>query len=98
KQVTWRYSDATSLEGAGLEITQTSVDGRPPRDYVLFRFTIRNTGRFTRTFHAGFFGDWDMDVDALDDLGFTDLDGRLMYLVSQAESGVHVGTLLLGAP
>lgn len=98
KQVTWRYSDATSLESAGLEITQTSVDGRPPRDYVLFRFTIRNTGRFTRTFHAGFFGDWDMDVDALDDLGFTDLDGRLMYVVSQAESGFHVGTLLLGAP
>jgi hypothetical protein len=98
KQVTWRYSDATSQEAAGLEITQTSVDGRAPDDYVLFRFTIRNSSRFTRTFHAGFFGDWDMDGDALDDLGFTDLDGRLMYLVSQGESGVHVGTLLLGAP
>jgi hypothetical protein len=98
RQVTWRYSDATSLEAAGLEVTQTSVDGRRPNDYVLFRFTLRNTGRFTRTFHAGFFGDWDVDVDALDDLGFTDLDGRLMYLVSQGESGAHVGTLLLGAP
>ena len=98
RQVTWRYSDATSLEGAGLEITQTSVDGRRPNDYVLFRFTIRNTSRFTRTFHVGFFGDWDMDVDAFDDLGFTDLDGRLMYLVSQEETGAHVGTLLLGAP
>jgi hypothetical protein len=65
---------------------------------VLFRFTIRNIGRFTRTFHAGFFGDWDMDVDAFDDLGFTDLDGRLMYQVSQGETGIHVGTLLLSAP
>jgi hypothetical protein len=98
RQVTWRYSDGTSLERAGLDITQTSVDGRRPNDYVLFRFSIRNTGRFTRTFHAGFFGDWDLDVDAFDDVGFTDLDGRLMYLVSQGETGVHVGTLLLGAP
>jgi hypothetical protein len=97
-QVTWRYSDATSFEGAGLEVTQTSVDGRPPNDYVLFRFTIRNTSRFTRTFHAGFFGDWDMDVDGLDDLGFTDLNGKLMYQVSQGETGFHVGTMLLGVP
>jgi hypothetical protein len=94
RQVTWRYSSLTY----GLDITQTSVDGRRPHDYVLFQFTIRNTSRFTRTLHVGFFGDWDMDGDAFDDLGFTDLDGRLMYLVSQAETGVHVGTLLLGAP
>jgi hypothetical protein len=94
RQVTWRYSSPTS----GLDFTQTSVDGRRPHDYVLFQFTIRNTSRFTRTLHVGFFGDWDMDSDASDDLGFTDLDDRLMYLVSQAESGVHAGTLLLGAP
>jgi hypothetical protein len=94
RQVTWRYS---SLNGA-LEITQTSVDGRRPHDYVLFQVTIRNTSRFTRTFHAGFFGDWDVDFNAADDLGFTDLDGRLMYLVSQGETGIHVGTMLLGAP
>jgi hypothetical protein len=94
RQVTWRYSSPND----GLDITQTSVDGQRPHDYVLFQFTIRNTSRFTRTLHVGFFGDWDIDEDAFDDLGFTDLDGRLMYLVSQGETGVHVGTLLLGAP
>ena len=98
RQVTWRYSDATSFEPAGLEITQTSVDGRRPNDYVLFRFTIRNTGRFSRTFHAGFFGDWDVDVDAFDDVGSTDLNGKLMSVTSQGETGVHVGTMLLGVP
>jgi hypothetical protein len=97
-QVTWRYSDATSDERAGLEVTQTSVDGKRPHDYVLFQFTIRNTSRFTRTFHAGFFGDWDVDADAFDDVGATELDGKLMHVVSQGETGVHVGTLLLGAP
>jgi hypothetical protein len=92
RQVTWSYS------GEALEVTQTSVDGRRPYDYVLFRFSIRNTSRGTRTFHAGFFGDWDIDADALEDLGFTDLGGKLMYLVSQAETGFHVGTMLLGPP
>jgi hypothetical protein len=65
---------------------------------VLFRFSIRNTGRLTKTFHAGFFGDWDVEFDAFDDVGFTDLGGKLMYLVSQGESGIHIGTMLLGPP
>jgi hypothetical protein len=94
RQVTWRYS---SLNG-GLDVTQTSIDGRRPHDYVLFQFTIRNTSRFTRTFHAGFFGDWDVGGDAGDDVGFTDLGGKLMYVVGEGETGVHAGTLLLGAP
>lgn len=98
RQVTWSYSDATSDERGGLEVTQTSVDGRRPYDYVLFRFSLRNTSRFTSTFHAGFFGDWDSDLDAFDDVGFTDLDGKLMYQVSQGESGIHIGTMLLGPP
>jgi hypothetical protein len=98
KSVTWRYSDATSAEGVGLEVTQVSVDGRAPNDYVLFRFSIRNTRPSTLTFHAGFFGDWDIDGDPFDDLGFTDLAGKLMYEVSQAETGFHVGTMLLGLP
>jgi hypothetical protein len=98
RSVTWRYSDATSAEGAGLEVTQLSVDGKVPNDYVLFRFSIRNTSRSTLTFYAGFFGDWDSEFNAFDDLGFTGLGGKLMYQVSQAETGIHAGTLLLGAP
>jgi hypothetical protein len=98
RTVVWRYSDATSDEGAGLEVTQTSIDGKRPHDYVLFQFTIRNSSRFSRTFHAGFFGDWDVGSDAGDDVGFTELDGKLMYVVGEGETGVHAGTLLLGAP
>ena len=98
RSVTWRYSDATSAEAAGLEVTQLSVDGRAPNDYVLFRFSIRNTSRSTLTFYAGLFGDWDSEFDAFDDLGFTDLGGKLMYQVSQAETAIHAGTMLLGAP
>ena len=96
RSVTWRYSDATSAEAVGLDVTQVSIDGKRPDDYVLFRFSIRNTSRSTLTFYTGFFGDWDIDLDAFDDLGFTDLGGKLMYEVSQAETGVHAGTMLLG--
>ena len=98
KVVTWRYSDATSAEAAGLEITQSSIDGKHPNDYVVFRFSIRNTRTSPVTFYAGFFGDWDIDFDAFDDLGATESGGRLMYEVSANESGIHAGTLLLGAP
>jgi hypothetical protein len=98
KAVTWRYSDATSAEPAGLEVTQLSIDGKRPNDYVIFRFSIRNTRTSPVTFHAGFFGDWDIELDALDDLGATDLGGKLMYEVSANESGIHAGTMLLGAP
>jgi hypothetical protein len=98
KSVTWRYSDATSAEAAGLEVTQLSIDGKRPDDYVVFRFSIRNRRTATVTFHAGFFGDWDIELDANDDLGATDLGGKLMYQVSANESGIHAGTMLLGAP
>jgi hypothetical protein len=96
KEVTWRYSDATSAERAGLRVRQRSVDGSSGNDYVLFRFLFRNTGSAALRFFAGFAGDWDVDFDALDDRGATALDGRLMYQHSPAESGVHVGTMLLG--
>jgi hypothetical protein len=96
KHVTWRYSDAGSIEGVGLEIIQHSVDGLRPHDYVLFRFRIRNTGPSTVRFFAGFFGDWDVQPDAFDDLGATALNGRLMYQVSESGSRIHLGTLLLG--
>lgn len=98
RSVTWRYSDATSAEGVGLEVTQVSIDGKLPNDYVVFQFSIRNTSASTVTFHAGFFGDWDIEFDANDDLGFTDLGGKLMYEVSANETGIHAGTMLLGAP
>jgi hypothetical protein len=96
KKVTWRYSDATSAERVGVSVTQRSYDGTAPHDYVLFRFSIRNTSRSTLRFHAGFAGDWDVEGDAGDDLGATDLGGKLMYQTSENESGIHVGTMLLG--
>jgi hypothetical protein len=98
KVVEWRYSDVTSLEGVGLQVVQESFDGKPPSDYVLFRFTFKNLGRATVTFHAGFFGDWDIDVDHLDDIGATDLGGRLMYATNDGNVGSYAGTLILGPP
>jgi hypothetical protein len=92
----WRYSDATSAEAVGLNITQESIDGKGPNDYVLFRFMIRNTSPSALTFHAGFVGDWDVELDAGDDVGATALSGKLMYQVSDGEKGIHVGTMMLG--
>jgi hypothetical protein len=98
KEVTWRYSDGASDERVGLEITQKSIDGERPHDYVVFQFTILNKSRTRVRLHLGSFGDWDIEFDANDDLGFTDLGGKLMYQVSENETGIHAGTLLLGAP
>ena len=96
KRVTWRYSDARSPEGVGLRVVQQSFDGRPPADYVLFDFTITNAGPATTTFHAGFFGDWDIGVNDNDDVGFTEMGGRLMYQTDSDLRGPYLGTLLSG--
>lgn len=98
KRVTWHYSDATSLEHVGLQVVQHSFDGQPPNDYVLLQFIFTNTSTSTLTFHAGFYGDWDLwdDNDARNDVGFTDLGRKLMYVTNSGSVGVHVGTMLLG--
>jgi DNA-binding SARP family transcriptional activator len=99
KEVTWQYSDARSQEGVGLGVVQQSFDGRPPADYVLLRFAITNGGRSRVSFHAGFFGDWDVGDDAEDDVGFTEMGGRLMYQTNGAQSqpkDPYIGTLLVG--
>jgi hypothetical protein len=96
KRVTWRYSDAGSENAAGLEVTQQSVDGLLPNDYVLFRFRIRNGGPSDLRFFAGFFGDLDVGFDVFDDRGATAMNGRLMYQRNENEGGNLVGTLLLG--
>ncbi|UCF21536.1 MAG: hypothetical protein JSU87_09180, partial [Gemmatimonadota bacterium] len=94
KKVTWSYSDAPSPEGVGLSVVQRSLDGKPPYDYVMFDYTFENTGPSTITFYAGFFGDWDVGPNAANDIGFTALDGQLMYQTNVGEIGAHVGTLL----
>ncbi len=96
RTVLWQYSDAGSADGVGLRIRQRSFDGVPPNDYVLFRFSIQNQGSSTVTFYAGFWADWDVDLDPFDDVGFTEMDGRLMYEASSDEAGTHIGTVLRG--
>ena len=98
RKVLWQYSDAGSPEGVGLRIRQRSFDGVPPNDYVLFRFSIQNQGSSTVTFNAGFWADWDVDDDAGDDVGFTEMGGKLMYQTSSDpdDAGTHIGTLLRG--
>lgn len=98
KEVTWRYSDARSREGLGLRVVQQSFDGQPPADYVLFRFTITSGGPSKVSFHAGFFADWDIAVDANDDIGFTDMNGRLMYQtngIGRDSKDPYIGTLIV---
>jgi hypothetical protein len=98
KKVTWSYTDAPSAERMGLRVIQRSFDGRPPADYVLFRFSLKNVGRSTRILHVGFFGDWDVDQNVPDDVGATELGGRLMYMSSTDpnDRGTFVGTVFLG--
>jgi hypothetical protein len=95
KFITWRYSDASSAESQGIEITQRSFDGAG--DYVLLQFTFQNLGRRDLTFWAGTWMDWDIDGDGTDDVSATDLGGQLMY-VTNAGGGNHLGTLILSAP
>jgi len=93
----WHYSDATSAERVGLKVLQKSYDGTPPHDYVLFHFIFTNSSGSPITFYAGTFTDWDIGDDPTDDIGGTDVHGRLMYMTDQA-GGVYAGTLILGAP
>src|SRR2546422_7647721 len=48
------------------------------------------------TFHAGFFGDWDIGVNDNDDVGFTEMGGRLMYQTDSDLRGPYLGTLIVG--
>ena len=93
-KVLWRYSDAPSVEGVGLKVVQQSFDGRPPGDYVLFRFGFTNSGPAPVTFYAGMFADWDIGDDVLDDVGATEPGGRLMYMTN-GSGGPLAGSLLL---
>jgi hypothetical protein len=93
--VTWRYSDTASADGVGLKVTQRSYDGRSG-DYVLFRFTFTNSRVAPVTFYAGMFADWDIDDDPFDDVGVTDLGGRLMYMTN-AGGGTAAGSLIVSS-
>lgn len=92
KKVTWQYSDAGFSHGVGLKVVQKSYDGVPPADYVLFRFTLTNSGAAPVTIYPGMFADWDIDDDFLDDVGAT--EGRLMYMTN-ADGGVAGGSLII---
>ncbi len=100
KEVVWQYSDATSDEGSGLRVEQHSFDGQLPADYVLFRFVITNGGGATVAFHAGIFADWDIAVDESDDVGFTGMNGKLMYQANSIDgtpTGPYLGTLMVSS-
>ena len=96
-KVLWQYSDASSAEGVGLKVQQRSFDGRPPADYVLFRFIFTNSGTAPVTFFAGMWADWDIGDDPTDNVGTTERDGRLMYMTKEG-GGTLAGSLLLSTP
>lgn len=93
----WRYSDEGSAEAVGLDVVQHSFDGSGG-DYVLFRFTVSNASDGPVTLNPGFFMDWDVDGNALDDVGDSpaEFGGRLV-LVTNEWGGNVFGTLLVGA-
>lgn len=96
--IRWRYDDAGSSEGTGISVTQHSFDNPGGADYLLIRYAITNTGASRQTIYAGFFGDWDIDGAAFDDIGNTAMSGRLMYETNDGDLGTHAGTLVAGAP
>jgi len=67
----------------GLKVVQKSYDGVPPADYVLFRFTIKNSATAPLTFYAGMFADWDIDDDFVDDVARNGLGWPLMYVTNE---------------
>jgi hypothetical protein len=96
--IRWRYDDAGSTEGTGISVTQHSLDNPGGADYLLIRYAITNTSTIRQTIYAGFFGDWDIDGSAFDDIGNTAMNGRLMYETNDGDLGTHAGTLVMGAP
>lgn len=96
KTITWQYSDADSPEAHGLNVTQRSYDAPPGSDYVLFRFTIQNSSRRSRTIGLGIVADWDVGPAAFNDVGFVEQGGQLMYQTDDEEPARHAGTLMRG--
>ena len=89
--ITWEYSDAGTGSGLGLAVRQRSFSALDGRDYVVFQFRFRNERHAAVTFYAGLWLDWDVGA-ATDNVGFTDLNGHLMYVTS-AGGGVYLGTV-----
>jgi hypothetical protein len=96
RTITWRYSDTGSPEGVGLSVTQRSFDAPAGKDYVLFQFTIQNSGQHPRRLGLGILADWDVGASGFGDVGIVEQGGRLMYQVDDGESTRHAGTLMQG--
>jgi hypothetical protein len=98
RRVRWTYTDDTSPEKVGLQVTQTSYDGPAGSDFVAFQYKIKNTSNTTISFHPGVFMDWDVTSTsggAGANIGNTVLNGELMYVrVTSTEK--HLGTLITG--
>jgi hypothetical protein len=97
KEITWTYDDAGSQRPQGLRVVQRSFDGAPGRDYVLYGFRITNGGSAPVTFTPGLFLDFDVSPDASSNIGYTELDGRLMVTTNPEDEGLHFGSVILGS-
>ena len=96
KTVTWRYSDAPSAEGVGLDVVQRSYDAPAGRAYVLFRFEVKNRSAEAQTLSLGVFTDWDVDETGADDIGFVERGGRLLSQSNVDGPSTRAGTLVVG--
>jgi hypothetical protein len=96
KTITWRYSDASSAEGMGIHVVQRSYDAPAGRDYVLFRFAVKNRSVEAQTLSLGVFTDWDVDATGADDIGFVEGGGRLLSQSNSEGLPTRAGTLIVG--
>jgi hypothetical protein len=98
KDITWTYTDAGSQRPLGIRIIQRSFDGQNRGDYVLYAFRIFNEGTRALTFAPGVFLDFDVTPDFFSNVGYTELDGRLMVTTSAGEEGLHFGSMIMESP
>jgi hypothetical protein len=95
REITWQYSDAGSAHPRGIQIIQRSFDGLNGADYVLYVFRITNGGTQLLTFTPGLFFDFDVTPELFNNLGYTDLNGRLMVTRTLSGQGRYLGTAIL---
>jgi hypothetical protein len=97
REITWDYTDAGSERPRGLQVRQKSFDGQNDADYVLYVFRVTNRGTTAITFTPGLFIDFDVP-ELFDNIGYTELGGRLMITTGAGDAGNHLGTVIVRSP
>jgi hypothetical protein len=98
RDIRWTYTDAGSQRPVGLRVTQLSFEGETGKDYVLYAFRITNGGPAAITLTPGVFLDFDVSPEFFSNVGYTELDNRLMVTTNLDDVGAHFGSLIIDGP